>query len=425
MFQTKTDYLSRYGLLTGTEEAFAAAANYDGTGINLTPDGPGLRADGGIFVSASNSSSAGASYSIPAALTGGTYIPFPVPNFGNTANQSVTYGSIQYNFNVGQGNIVIPVLNRVQEMSGSAWLAEQDNVGIGCSACPGPSGSGIIYVASPDVSGLFVTFSKVLFDGSGFVSNTIIGTVAIGDVNPLWFRSFGVLGMCMDKTDSKLLVMFQGVGHDVAQPNGALCKVNPATLALDWIYIADNGHGFSPSQVGPLFSCSDIRHQRVALFVDGQVTIVDTSDGSVDVKYTTGLAGFFTRSGGQAYSDSLGALVLSTDFTQVAGSPTLLNSTPTSWSDGYCVLYVAEAPTPPTGGTRRLLAHMGPVRSLHLTPVPPVTPTDAVGSIALNVAVAGVGVGGSVGAIGLNVAVAEQLGSILRWLGLAPVGSLH
>ncbi len=375
MFQAQNSYISRYGLVTGTEEAFATVTNYDGSGKNLTPDNPGLRADGGIFISAANTLSAGASYKIPASLTGGTYIAFPDPNFGGGANIGVTYSGTQYNVNTGIGNVVIPVLNRVQEMSATTWLAEQANAETGSVGCAGPADDGSVYLFSNSDGGNFSVLSKIQFNGGGYSSNTEIATIAMADVNAAWTRSFGAYGVCLDQTDDKLLVLFQGVGGTLTDPNGALAKVDPADGTIEWVYLLDNGHGFSPPEGGALFASSDIQHQRIGLFIDGQVTIINTSDGSLVSKYTTGLAGFFTRSGGQCYSDTWGAIVLSTDFTQTGGSPTLLNSTPTSWSNGYCVLYVADrhvTPAPGDDGWFEVSKFISPYTGSNPAPIPPV-----------------------------------------------------
>lgn len=346
MFQVGNSYVSRYGLITGTEQAFVSITNIGGTGQNIAPDQPGLIASGGIFVGASQGLSAGASVVLTADLTGVTYIPWSAPNFPGGAHIGVTYGIAQYDFCTGNGSDVISVLNRIFETSDTAFLAEQDNVAVGCRACAGIAGTGVVYVMSPkSTSSGPATLSVVQFNGFGFVSNSIVGTIARTAVDPAWTGNFACTGICLDQTDNKLIVVFTGDGGGAP---GRICKINPTTAAIEWNSTIPTTDGGGPVIPGDAFSWSSIKHQRVGFYSGGPATatIYNTSDGSVDNTYTTGLNGLHISVSAQAYNDSLGCVVLTTDFTNGAGSPTRLNSTPTSWSSGWAALYLAAPITP-------------------------------------------------------------------------------
>lgn len=379
-FEVGSSFVSRYGLITGLEEAFVANANIGGTSQNIAPDQPGLLASGGIFVGASQGLNAGASVVLTPDFSGVTYIGWPGPNFPGGAHIGLTWSSVQYDFNTGNGNDVISVLNRVFETSATAFLAEQDNISVGCRACAGPAGAGTVYVMSPNSSGAgatVATLSVVQFNGLGFASNTIIGTVARTAVDPAWTSNFACTGLCLDQTDNKLIATFTGNGGGAP---GRICKINQTTAAVEWTSALPTTSGGGPVIPGDAFSWSDIKHQRVGFYSGSPatVTIYNTSNGSVDSTYTSGIAGITLGVNAQAYSDTLGAVVLTCGFSQTTGSPTLLNSTPTSWgTNSWAVLYVAAGITPPPPTSpRRFLAVSGPIRRSKGPPTPPPTITD-------------------------------------------------
>lgn len=376
-FEVGGSFISRYGLITGLEEAFVANSNIGGTGQNIAPDQPGLLANGGVFVGASQGLNAGASVVLTPDLTGVTYIGWPGPNFPGGAHIGVTWSATQYDFNTGNGNDVISVLNRVFETNTTLFLAEQDNVGVGCRACAGPVGTGKAYSVGPKSTGTAsATVSLVQFDGLGFVSNTLVGSFPMTAIDAAWSSNFACTGICLDQTDNKLLAVFTGDGS--SNP-GYLCKINPTTVAIEWKTVVPTTDGSGPIIPGDAFSWSDIKHQRLGFYTGSPptVTIYNTSNGSVDSTYTAGLNGLHIGVNAQAYNDTLGCCVLTCDFTNGAGSPTLLNSTPASWSSGWAVLYVAAGITPPPPTSpRRFLAVSGPIRKGKGPPTPPQTVTD-------------------------------------------------
>ncbi len=417
-------WFSRFGLLTGTEEAWATLASVSGQAGFI-----GLAANGNIFLVGPSSSNGSALYVNGSTLALIDQIDYSGTSFGGSGLTGVLAGSVQYLVDHGS-NVVIPTLNRVLESSTTTFLAHQDNVGAGGKTCAGVAGSGIAYMFSPDSAGAGpITLSKLLFDAGGFVSNTVIGAITMASIDPVWTTQFSISGVCLDQTDGKLLAVITGIA---GTERAYLTKIDPITAGVDWKTAIPRTDGGGPVVVNDTFQFSSITHQRVAFYTGSPptVTIYNTATGAVDTTYTSGINGLFPRIGGQCYNDSIGGIVIGCDFGQVSGSPTLLNSTPTSWTDGWAVLYVAAAPTPPPG-SRRFLAHMGPVRGLHLGhPTPPPQPTNAVGSIGLNIDVSGVGIGGSTGTIALDVAVAgvglggtTSTGTINLNVAVAGVGS--
>lgn len=347
-FELSGTNLSRYGLITGTEEAFVALANLGGVGTNGVSAYIGLAANGNIFISASNTLYSGAAiYANGTTLASINVIPYDSPNFGQGGMLGITKTGAQYCVDRGLGNSVIGVLNRIIEISTTTFLTNQDYALIGGKCCAGLADSGIAYVISADDPSCEAVLTKIEFDGIGGVTSTDIGSpITMADIDAGWTSQFQVQGMCLDQTDAKILAVFSGAGNS---NKAYLAKINPTTAVVEWATLIPATNGGGPVTVGQTFQYSDIRYQRLGIYTGSPatVTIYNTSTGAVDDTYTTGLGGLFPRAGGQCYSDTLGAIVLSTDFADGVGAPTRLNSTPSSWSDGYGVLYVAEPISPP------------------------------------------------------------------------------
>jgi len=360
-FEVSNTNLSRYGLLTGLEEAYAPLADMGGIGENGIAAPIGIAANGNIFLSASGSLYNGAAmYVDGSALTMINLIGYPPPNEGLGGMVGFTFGSTQYAMDMGLGNSIITVLNRIQFNSTTAWLGDNNFTHVGGVGCAGMPGDGMAYLLSapdggPSQTGP-ATLSAVTFDGSGYVSNVAIGDITMASVEPTWTDQFHPIGVCLDQTDGKLLAVFAGNGG--VTTHTVLAKINPATAALEWTVHLPNSDGGGRISAGVTFAYSDIKNQRCGFYTGSppQVTIIDTSDGSVDTQYSSNLNGL-SNIDGQCYNDSLGAIVLGCDFSNTTGSPTLLNSTPTSWGDGYAVLYVAAG-----SHKRRFLAQSRPIR---------------------------------------------------------------
>jgi hypothetical protein len=360
-FELNNTYLSRYGILTGLEEAYEPLADMGGVGENGVAAFIGVAANGNIFISASGSLYNGAAMYV----NGGTLsminlIGYPSPNFGQGGMETVTFGSTQFLVDRGLGDSIISVLNRVNYDTTSTWQTFQDYPGIGGMGCAGTAGTGTYYLCGNSLTGGVesVTFALVTFNALGFVSQTNIGTFIRTDIEPQWTEQFGIIGICLDQTDGKPIIIFKGVGGSVT--HGIMAKVNPSDASVEWKVHLPNSDGGSPPSAGNTFAYSSITHQRVGFYTGSpaQVTIYDTSNGSVVDQYSNDLGGL-SNIDGQCYNDSLGCIVLGCNFSGGPGCPTLLNSTPISWGDGYAVLYVAA---PISTHKRRFLAQSRPTR---------------------------------------------------------------
>ena len=350
-YEVGASYLTKYGLLTGIEENFIALSAF---GAGTVGGYIGLADNGNIFTSGFNDFNNGRTlYLNSANFAVISTIVYPSPQFGEAGMTAVSATGSQYLVDRG-------VLDAIQELSTTTWYAAQNYVGDHGRSCAGPTGSGIVWMMSAP-GGSFVgpiTLSKILFDSLGFVSNTVVGTISMGSIDGAWTGQFQIQGLCLDQTDNKILAVIGGAGgSNVAY----VCKIDPVTAGVDWKTTVPPMVGGGALQVGDTFQYSSIKHQRLAVYT-GQFTpavvIYNTSTGAVDSTVTAGIAGFFPYIG-QAYSDSLGGIIFNTDFTNGAGSPTLLNSTPTSWSGSWSILYVAAPITPPAATGRRFANWVG------------------------------------------------------------------
>lgn len=362
-FELSGTNLSRYGLLSGLEEAYTPLANMAGVGQSGIAAHIGITASGDIFISSSGSLYNGGAMLVDGdTLAMTNLIGYPAPNFGQGGMVGVTYGTTQYCVDKGLGDSIIGTLNRIQEISSTTWLDTQDFTGEGGRCCAGPAGDGTAYIISRNSASTQAILSKITFNGGGFVSNATVGSPLVpSDVDPGW-SLFGPGGVCLDQTDGKLLAVFQGVGNS---NKAYLVKIDPADATIDWASVIPATDGGGPVVPGDIFAHSSIQHQRIGFYSGSPptVTIYDTSDGSVEDQYSTSLSGLSSIDG-QCYNDTKGCIVLGCDFSNDPSSPTLLNSTPTSWSDGYAVLYVAAGTGPtPGNGNRRWLAAIKSVRA--------------------------------------------------------------
>ncbi len=229
-------------------------------------------------------------------------------------------------------------------------------------------------------------------------SHSTIVTIAPTDVDPAWTEC-NPRGMCLDSVDGNPILSL--LGQVGATTKAYLQKRDGSTGAEIWSIPL-------PDSVGnKTFSASVFTHQQLCVIANtgsgGRVFTINTNTGA----YTTyDIPGIIVQES-QCFNDVLGAIVLNMDLLGGAGSPTPLNSTPSTFS-GWAVLYVTSPPV--TTNQRRYLAMLGPVRDIQIgppvPPVPPPNPTNSVGTIGIDVAVAGVGVAGSIGTIALNMDVA-------------------
>ncbi len=244
----------------------------------------------------------------------------------------------------------------------SVWL---DTVGwpagyFRCQLCPGPLESTKIYAAYSNNLG--VKLDRLDCGVLSFDGVTNLQTWAAAAFDATWTHA-DISGICYDATDDTLIMVVLGNGTVINK----LVKVdkNPGSSII-WTADIPNNFG-AELGVGSCFQFCDIQNGRLGLFTNSpaKVTIYDTSDGSVVSQYTTGLAGInqIGYQGGQCYNDTLGAICLPMGFTQTTGSPSLLNSTPASFS-GWSLLYAGNAVVVSSGDPDGWFQVMKPVTPL-------------------------------------------------------------
>ncbi len=404
-FEPGGSYLTRYGLITGLEEAFAdqAALGMPATySLALTSDGsiigagPGAAFNGGIqTIDPATLTSTSAH-----AFTGGHY----ASHFAG-----VLVGSQQYCIGNGPGGAIggtkaIIICQDTTQIYADSWPAYStsgsDFTG---NLCAGKQGANTVYMfISPNPGG--VTPQKVgiyEYTCSGSPSKRTLVEFIPADIDAAWTEIyFG--GACIDQTDGNLLMFLSG--QSGATTINYLLKVSVTDGSIVWQSAAV---GTTARNLGAMQE-SSITHSRfgyVATDATPTIVIVNTTDGSTVSTQTTGLNGLNLVLDNGAYNDTAGCIVswFGYNYTD-ADSPIQLNSTPSSFN-GYGVLYIAAPYSVPSA--RRFLAVMGPIRDIQIgPPVPPGQPTNSVGTVGLDVAVAGVGVAGSIGTIALNMDVA-------------------
>ncbi len=358
-WQLSSTHLSKYDLILGTEIAAATLASLQASNDNI-----GLLYGGNVMLTGGSGLYNGGVVRVDGqGLTLDYGMLYPAPNFGSGQMTCIEYYNIYYLLDRCIGNAVIPVLNRTQcsQQSGGAGIYT-DTVNWpaapGAQMCADIIRTGKAWMMNSNVSfnPQEIILTHFTFTITSLQSATIISTLTAANIDATWTQ-ITVEGICMDLTDQNVMAVVSGDGT----VKSYLIKIDRVSGALIWTAaIPLNFSGNLP--VGNAFQFSDIRNSRIALFTNtpNTVTIYDTTDGSVVNTYTLGLAGIsqLGHQGGQCYSDTLSGIVLNMGFNQVAGSPTLLNSTPTSFS-GWSVLYVAA---PVVQVARRYLNEHRPVR---------------------------------------------------------------
>lgn len=357
-----TGYLTSNGLITGTEQAFKSLSTYTSPVGNspggfppIVVDGNGcpyenwLQHDGGGWIKADGTTltqlAAGGSGSGPPAgfiLVGGSACV-------------ITYSSTQYILASGETGLDYVVLfDEVTYANLNTTYGSGITGNSVCNVCAGKTGTQYGFVIYGPQSG--TDTQKVFVEKVDVTGPTMTPLTSFlpTDINGSWTALYGA-GICMDQTDGNPIIWFQNNGTQ-----GAMVKIDQNTGAIIWNVSAPVNAGNWETQ----FSQSNITHQSLAIItgpISPLVTIFNTSNGS-STSFSSGLAGVFPDPQ-QCYNDTLGCIVLATTFSQRAGSPTLLNSTPVNFN-GWAALYVNPGFTPPSVTRRRFLAEAGPIRVL-------------------------------------------------------------
>ncbi len=344
--------ISRMGLITGVEEIYTASPAHGG------PPPIALDGNGDVYVyhppdftRGGIEKFSGTGLSI---LADGGY---PAPLLGGTAMMAISTpgGQVVVDTNLVTTHAIFSI-DTVYQTSFS-YLA----YGTTALLSPGKIGSNKIYmlVTNTDIGYVIELGCYPLF------TFTLIATITPTDVDATWTH-LGIDGICVDQTDGNLIFTSNNADSGAAKRN-ALFKIDNSIGSVTW---ASSVPPSTPTGIGVIGSTrqlgySLIRSQRLAIFTGSHfgsppntVTIFNTSDGSVVDTYTTNINGISLFY--QCYNDAIGGIVCNIVKTNIAGGPTLLNSTPSAFT-GWAVLYVA-APPPAPVGNRRFLSESGPIR---------------------------------------------------------------
>jgi hypothetical protein len=336
---TGVNYISRYGVVTGVEEASAAASSIAaGVGFPAV----GWDTDGFVYGPGPSALGAGGitrANGITFAFKSST--AYGAPNFGGVNIVSLKIGNSQYVLDTNIGNSIINLNNTSLSVDGTYIASFGWGPGDSRSAiCAGKAGSIYGYLlTSPNSSGSCHLY-RINMPAA---TSTLIRTIAPTDVDPgMTDLFFG--GLCVDQTDGNLLASCFGSG---GTSKNYIVKLNATTGATMWI--CSLGTTSVDSSIGgQQFSQSRIRNQRLAVITSTPVrtiTIINTSTGAVVSTQTTGLNGL-TSWGSQSFDDTSGALIGLFDLTITAGGPTPLNGSAGGFR-GWAALYVMTAQATP------------------------------------------------------------------------------
>ncbi len=368
-------YISRVGLISGVQEAFASTAAFTHPPSADTPIQ--IDASGNLYDVWSGLNGGGITKIDSSTLTQISFSGVSTSNFplgypglpdGSLANISVSGTQFILAGSIGGffGILDYSAAFNEELFAGRQQLWSGSNPG--GFVCAGPLNSNVGYniVSESGSPGTQIArIYKFVFTPGGSwtvsdwpVQNSLITSTEIFDLHPTdidagWTEIHNH-GLCIDQSDGNLIISF--TGQSGAGTASYIVKVNATSGAVIWKVSVPDGSTIGVRQM----QFSLIRYSRFAFFTNTghTVTIINTADGSTTTE-TSGLAGI-TSFGYQCYNDKLGAIILNCTFSNTTGSPTRLNSTPTSYT-GWSVLYVAPPPPAPSN-PRRFLAECGPIR---------------------------------------------------------------
>ncbi len=364
------NYVSSVGLTTGIEQAFAASSSYSVPVGGQKPSAApiGVDADGNAYLCWFGGNGGGLIKIDGTTLTqiavGGT-IAAPPSGFvtlnGNVANILVSGTNYILFSGEGGGFAALRWMVAYDEVTyaGTSLQYDLSNTSCGAVNCAGKDGSGFGFVVSGPLNTTDTQHSiiyKADFNGPITIASLI--TFVPSDIDAAWTQIF-TDGVCVDQTDGNIMVWYRG--QTGATNQSYIVKVDIGTGAIVWQTAVPRLTGLANTT--QQFSRSVISHERICIITPSPNTLftINTSTGSITDTQTSGLAGL-NITGQQCFNDDRGCIVCNVGFTNTTGSPTRLNSTPTSYT-GWSVLYVAPLPPPPTPPTkRRFLAECGPVR---------------------------------------------------------------
>jgi hypothetical protein len=332
---TAVSYISRYGIVTGAEQA-SATANSIISGLAIPAIG--WDTDGYVYGTGPNALGAGGiTRANGTTLALRSNSPYTAPNFGGTNIVSLKIGISQYVLDTNVGNNVINLNNTSLSVDGTYLTSFGWGPGDSRSAiCMGKAGSIYGYLlTSPNSSGPCHLYRINL----PAATSTLIHTYNSTDVDPGLTDLF-FAGLCIDQTDGNILASCFGNG---GASKNYIVKLNASTGAIIWTCPLGTT-SLDSALGGPQMSQSRILNQRLAIITQTPVktiTIINTATGAVVSTQTTGLNGL-TVWGAQSFDDVSGAIIGLFDLTITAGGPTPLNGSAGAFR-GWAALYVMTA----------------------------------------------------------------------------------
>jgi hypothetical protein len=198
-------------------------------------------------------------------------------------------------------------------------------------ACAGAPG--FAWALASDVDGGATTTPLGLYrievTAAGVGITTKVGTIAPSAIDPTWTHFTVVQGPCYDAIDND--VMFIAQTTDSVTNKQYLVRVSGSNadvinvLALTGIITGSLS----------AFPKSTMPNGLIAFMIDDVLNVADVYNELLTTFTIPGLV----ATGGQIFDGYSGQLILYGEFTQTTGSPNLLNSTPTTFTD-WCSLSI-------------------------------------------------------------------------------------
>lgn len=341
---------SNINYLSGVEQ------NFGNIPANCNASPMGLDANGNLTIPYLPSFTAGGE-----ALVDGTLLTvinetgWAVNVFGGGDISNVPVGSSQYMIDTGVGGS-FGVLTRVNVALNTVNLANINwTQGSGSRVSNAPPGKNYGYMINGTNSNEIVLYQVEVFPSQ---VQTAIATILGTSIDPLW-TTFNIGGICVDQSDGNPIIQLTNSGP--AGNPAYVTKLDGTTGAIIW-----NTALPSQLQVTSDWKNSSIIFQRLYVITPShfgvppvELNTINTATGAI-TSTSSGLAGVNPVYGPQVSNDSLGVVALQCDYNMTAGGPPPLNSTPTSFTVKWALLYVAaplSANTNYGGSTRSIVSN--------------------------------------------------------------------
>jgi hypothetical protein len=326
-------YFSNINILTGNEDNWGNIPSQ----CNQTP--MGLDANGDLYLSNGGLHSGGQTQFDGTTLVQVNTTQWANNIFGGGDIANVPVSGSQYMLDTGVGGS-FGVLSAINVTLNTANIANQSwTWGPGSDVCSGPIGANYGFMLNGTNSNTAELFQVEVFPTP---TQTLVGSYTPTSIDGTW-TTISFKGLCIDSGDGNPIICFAGNGSTGTY----ITKVNGTTGAIIWnVPLPQNPN------IGRDWKNTSIRYNTLYVMTPSnfgsppvEFTTINTSTGSYSSS-SSGLAGVNPVYGPQVSNDSLGAVALQCDYNQTGGSPTPLNSTPSSFTDRWALLYVAPGNTP-------------------------------------------------------------------------------